>query len=138
MYYFVSTKSFNNKILQPKIPKNKASSEDYITPRICVSKSLLGCLESTDIYTKHKRVYVHTCNSNNIIQPSYKEVNDAYLFGEEWILESVEMKLFTILYIEKEIINEQYSKWKFINKDESVSFSITGFDYDRFYKVKKF
>jgi hypothetical protein len=134
IYYFVSGKSFNNKLLYPKIPKNKANREDYITPRICVSKSLIGCLESTDIYTKNKRIYVHTCNSDFVIQPTNKQVEDAYLFGEEWILEPVKMELFTTLYVQKEIINEQYSIWKFKNKNDIISFSITGFDYSRFYK----
>jgi hypothetical protein len=122
--------------LSPRIPKNISSSEDDIIPRVCVSKSLKGCLESTDIYRKHKRIYVHTCNSNNIIQPLGNQVHDAYLFGEEWILEPVEMKLFTILYINKVIINEQYSKWILKDKDEITKFSIYDFDYDRVYNNK--
>jgi DNA-directed RNA polymerase specialized sigma54-like protein len=137
MYFFVSSRSLNNKILQPRIPKNrltKDSREDNITPRICVSKSLLGCIESTDIYSKYNRIYVHICDSNSVIQPTREQVNDSYLLGEEWIIKPTEMKLFTILHVNKEIINEQYSKWNFINKDESMSFAIVGFDFNRAYK----
>jgi hypothetical protein len=140
MYYFVSNKNFDGQILHPRIPKNRLTEkgvEDSIIPRICVSKSLIGCIQSTEIYPKYKRIYVHTCDSNNIIQPTRKQVNDSYLFGEEWILEPVKMELFTVLHVTKEIINEQYSKWKFMSEDESISFSIVNFDFGRFYEKKK-
>lgn len=139
MYFFVSSKNFNNKILTPRIPKNrltKNGKEDNIVPRICVSKSLLGCIESTEVYGNYKRIYVHTCQSIKVTQPSLNQVNDAYLFGEEWILEPVEMKLFTILYMKKEIINEHYSKLTFRNKDETILFFTVRFDYKRFYGKK--
>lgn len=139
MYFFVSTKNFNNQILIPKIPDNrltKSGQEDNITPRICVSKSLLGCIKSTELYAKYKRIYVHNCESNQVIQPTQKQVNDAYLFGEEWIVKPVEMKLFVVLHIQRNIINNQYSEWKFKNKDDTISFSFISFDHGRFYKNK--
>lgn len=139
MYYFVSNKNFNQQILYPRIPDNRLTRkgyEDNITPRICVSKSLLGCIHSSELYTKYRRIYVYTCSSDYVMQPNSKQVDDAYLTGEEWILKPVQMKLFLILHITKEIINGQYSRWIFKDKDDLFSFSINEFDHERYYKQK--
>jgi hypothetical protein len=136
MFYFISSKNFDKKIIKPRVPINRASKEDCETKRICVSKSLIGALESTTLYFRSKRIYVHTCDSNDVIQPTRQQVNDSFMSGEEWIMSDVEMTLFTILYIDKEIINDQYSKWNFKNKDETINFYIIDFDYERVYNKK--
>ena len=134
MYYFVSNQNFNEKIIIPRVPENIASHEDNISKRICVSKSLLGCIISLwSLITTWDEVYVHQCCSSNVITPLKRKVHDGYLTGEEWILEPVKMKLDTILYIRKRIINDQYSEWLFTN-DANISFTMCNFDTDRYYK----
>ena len=97
-YYFVSDKNFDNQIINPRVPITIATHEDNITKRVCVSKSLLGIFHSIMDTTlkENKKVYVHTCDSNKAYQPLEKQVRDAYLTGEEWILEPIEMHLETI------------------------------------------
>ena len=83
MYFFVSTKMLNNIIIEPRIPKTISKKENNETKRICVSESLLGAIQSTSIYENHKRFYIYTCESQNIITPNRNQVNDGYLFGEK-------------------------------------------------------
>lgn len=137
MYFFVSSKMLNNKVISPKVPKTASKREDKQTPRICVSKSLLGAVQSTSIYEKNKRFYVYTCESNKIITPTKEQVQDGYLFGEEWILEPITLKLYKTVFVEKEIISEKISHYKIKSKDEEISFGLYDFDYERFYKKNK-
>ena len=44
MYYFISDKNFDKETLCPIIPFSKMNKEDGTTKRICVSKSINGCL----------------------------------------------------------------------------------------------
>lgn len=97
-YYFVSNQNFNGEILYPRIPENRMNKEDSETKRICVSQSIDGCLVAT-YYDPEDIIYVHYCESDKVTTPTVKQVEDAPITGEQWILESVEMKLFMILKI---------------------------------------
>ncbi len=68
--------------------------EDDKIERICVSKSINGCLSACQCWFKDNIVYIYTCGSNKVIQPTLEQVPDRYFTGEEWILEPVVMKLF--------------------------------------------
>lgn len=115
-YFFVSKTRLKDNILYPRIPDNRLTRnglEESVTKRICVSQSLIGCLHSTEIYYFCKTIYLYSCliDSNKVIQPSEKQVNDVIWTGEEWIVEPVEMKLVTILHVKKELISDTYCKY---------------------------
>lgn len=93
IYYFTSKEDFDNQILYPKIPKNRMPGEDETTPRICVSKSINGCLSGVQNYEKNDIVNIYKCESDNVMQPSLEQLPDSLFSGEEWILEPVLMTL---------------------------------------------
>lgn len=137
MYFFVSSKYLNEKIIYPQVPKTASSREDKNIKRICVSKSLLGAIQSTSIYEKYKRFYIYICNSKNTITPTRNQVGDGYLFGEEWILEPIKLELYKTVFVDKKIINKEVSHFKIYSKDEDLNFGLYDFDYKRVYKNLK-
>ena len=102
MYYFVSTKNFDGKILSPRIPVNRMNNEDECTKRICVSQSIDGCLVAT-YYEVGEMVYVHSCESNSVVSPSTIQVEDSPFTGEQWITKPVLVTLFIKLKITERI-----------------------------------
>lgn len=128
MYYFVSDKNFDMEILFPRIPENKAKPEDKVTPRICVSKSIIGCIESTGIFRKHETLYVHSCYSNNVYSPTQEQVDDVMFSGEEWIVEPVRMKLRWILDITKTNIHSNFCRWDFFESTGKFNFDLYGIE----------
>lgn len=91
-YYFASKEDFNNETLYPRIPENRMSGENNTTERICVSKSINGCLSAVQCFDDNDIVYIHQCESNYVIQPTINKVPDVLFTGEEWIFEPVLMK----------------------------------------------
>lgn len=93
-YYFASKKNFDQKVLEPRIPECKYDSEDAEIKRICVSQSINGCLTAIGSrFDLGDEVYIHQCESNNVIQPTPEQVVDVQLTGEQWILEPIKMEL---------------------------------------------
>jgi hypothetical protein len=78
--------------------------EDFSTKRICVSKSINGCLTAIEP-CEGDLLYIHWCESNNVTQPSINQVADAPFTGEEWILEPVVMNAFMTIRIIKRYSN---------------------------------
>lgn len=105
-YYFVSKTNFDEQYLLPRIPKNRMKNENGEIPRICVSKSINGCLTAVGGWKIGDIVFVHTCtvDEKHVYDPSISEVEDACFTGEQWILEPVEMTYFTKIEI-KEILD---------------------------------
>ena len=66
MYYFVSDRNFDSETLEPRIPINRLLDEDDKIERICVSKSIIGCLSAISP-EEGEILFVHTCKSNNVI-----------------------------------------------------------------------
>ena len=115
-YFFVSNTRLKDNTIYPRVPKNRLTEsglEDNTTPRICVGKSIIGCLASVGSYTKRKRLYLYQCfvDSDSVIQPTEKQVNDSIWTGEEWIVAPATMELVTILHVKKENICEKYYKY---------------------------
>gem|GEM_PF-2600933 len=99
-YYFASKQNFDNQILEPRIPLHKYNSEDDEIKRICVSQSINGCLTAIGSrFSIGEIVYIHQCESNNVIQPTTDQVADVCFTGEQWIVESVVMHLFMKIVI---------------------------------------
>jgi len=91
------------------------NDEDDIIPRICVSKSINGCLTGTQCYGLGDIVNIYKCESNNVIQPSIEQVPNVCFSGEEWILEPVIMQLFMQVKI-LSVINCHINDNKMYNK----------------------
>lgn len=49
-YYFASDVNFDGKTLYPLIPKRRMQLENNTIKRICVSKSIVGCLTAIGGY----------------------------------------------------------------------------------------
>ena len=108
MYYFISDKNFDSDTLDPRVPLSRLLDEDDKIKRICVSKSIMGCLSAINP-SEEEILFVHTCNSNNVIQPLDNQVKDNIFTGEEWILEPVEMKYLMTIKIKNVLsINIDY------------------------------
>lgn len=125
-YYFISNRRLREEILYPRIPRNRLTEsgrEDNKTPRICVSKSIIGCLQSTSTYETRKILYLYSCEVEDkfVIQPTERQVSDAKFTGEEWIISPAKFSLETILHISKENITEDYIKY-IIKDKESLGF----------------
>lgn len=96
LYFVTNSERFEDSmILYPRIPKSIdiENNEDYITPRICVSNSVIGCLNSIQnnlgggcslniykCYVKNKEIY----------RPTSREVPDVKDTGEVWLLKPTE------------------------------------------------
>ena len=129
-YYFVSNTKLKDEVLKPRIPQNrltKSGREDNTTPRICVSKSIIGCLQSTNTYISKKRLYLYYCevDSNYVIQPKERQLRDAKFTGEEWITIPTEFTLESILHITKETLTKDYVKYIIKDKDSIGFFHLT-------------
>lgn len=129
-YYFVSNTKLKDEVLKPRIPQNrltKSGREDNTTPRICVSKSIIGCLQSTNTYISKKRLYLYSCevDSNDVIQPKERQVRDAKFTGEEWITIPTKFNLESILHITKETLTKDYVKYIIKDKDSIGFFHLT-------------
>jgi len=93
-YYFASRENLDGKTLTPRIPLSRMEIEDDKTERICVSKSINGCLSACQCWCKDETVKIYKCESNKVIQPTLEQVPDRCFTGEEWIIEPVKMELF--------------------------------------------
>lgn len=99
-YYFASKENFDGQVIKPKVPLHKYECEDSETERICVSQSINGCLTAlSSRFGIGEIVYIHQCESDNIIQPTVEQVIDVCFTGEQWILEPVVMKLYIKIVI---------------------------------------
>jgi len=88
-------------VLEPRIPVCKYNCEDSEIKRICVSQSINGCLTAIGSrFDLGDKVYIHQCESDNVIQPTSEQVKDVHLTGEQWILEPIAMTLlYTIIIL---------------------------------------
>ena len=129
--YFVTQKDFNNDfiILNPRIPKTIGDDEEAITPRICMSTSILGAMSSICKNLNYGcKTFIYKLEISNdemnddtyIHYPTENEVPDAFYTGEVWVLKSVQLKLFKTLKITNiniHDVNENISIGNFIFKE---------------------
>jgi len=114
-YYFISKQNHDGKTLEPLIPKNRMRDED---------NKIAGCLTAIHILKEGNYVYIHSCESDSVIQPTIKQVPDVQLTGELWIIEPVKMTLISKIKITKKtcfypnirneigVINYEYKRIK--------------------------
>lgn len=129
IYYFATTEDMGKKIiLKPRIPESITltgdSAENNKIKRICVSKSIHGCLLAISASISiDDIVYIYQCNKNQneVIQPTINDVYDSPITGEEWLLTDTKFILFMKIKIIKEeklIINEKFGTiFNFIYKE---------------------
>ena len=150
--------------LKPKIPIFRAYGEDEEVPRICVCTSIPCCmyainglpyLRNLDGMYLNLYLYEAYVDINDIVQPSNKQVYDAWAWGELWVTRPY---IFTKVndYIfdkQMEIPGSGYSRYCMtaLNHDEVVdrhydnivygdidSFSIVMLDPDRIEEAQEF
>ena len=81
--------------LTPQIPECAVLAyEDTNTPRICFSDSIEGCLSALQDIPRIYYVYIidEHIDDDEIYHPSVKEVADAKINNEVWILREVKVK----------------------------------------------
>lgn len=88
MVYFVSKNYLGNRvILEPKVPLNYLTEngfEDNITPRVCASTSIDGCLTGLSMNLDNTKLFVYRTEEVNFITPNNTQVPDVELTGEIW------------------------------------------------------
>lgn len=132
MLYFVSTKRLDGVKIYPRIPQTAGSHEDSSVARICVSESLLGAVQTTSIYLKYMRFYVYTVDTADALRiytPTTKQVADAYIYGEKWLLDAVTLRLLKTVYVQKELVTDTITHYKIQSKDEEISFGFYDDNY---------
>ena len=91
MFYHLSTND-NLKVLTPRVPETAlAIYEDVKTKRVCFAKTISGCLSALQSIPEDYYVYVPS-NSVQHIVPNSKQVRDAGLTGEVWVLDETPVK----------------------------------------------
>lgn len=106
-YYYLSRISMNDDRLEPKIPDNyltQIGAEDNITPRVCLSTSIDGCLRALSRNLEGQELWVHVVDAydkKKIKIPTTKEVPDAAITGEVWCLGAVDLRCIGKIRVEK-------------------------------------
>lgn len=84
----------------PYIPESAAAIEDQTTPRICCALTIPACIQSMELNYELRRgifkklyVYQTRVTTDELYQPIYGEVPDAWITGELWIMKP---KMFTL------------------------------------------
>lgn len=150
--FHISLKKLNDDDLffVPRVPKTAGNGENNSIPRICISDTLRGCINSilsSHIHNELMRcrarnetnldLYVYEVNSeiqsNEIIRTEELiesgHVLDATRTGEMWILSPIKMKLHSVL----EVTNvEESFQWL-----DFADFSFEGFPFQIEFKVKR-
>ena len=87
------------KVLHPQIPENGlAMYEELITPRVCFSDSVNGCLSAIQQGGElYYYVYVPVNDELKFIIPTKDQVCDAFLTGEVWMLHDVDVKCIGVI-----------------------------------------
>lgn len=85
----------------PAVPKYRASDEESVTKRVCASTTIVQCLQSKTSYLNEdiwhgapKMIYVYEADIpiQSVIQPSIQEVQDTWITGEFWVLDTFTWK----------------------------------------------
>lgn len=94
MYYHLSRKKlYNGNFLTPKIPTNMREEELDLSPRICFSNSIDGCLMAGISKGVGRSMYVYTpVDYAEIYKPKVYEVRDCKITGEVWIQKRIPVK----------------------------------------------
>lgn len=95
MYYHCSKELFEPySFLEPRVPKYTMPYEDKETKRVCVCKSINGCLCAIGGFDIGDIINVYEVyNYEHVISPTAEQVQDVMFTGEEWILDTVKIKL---------------------------------------------
>lgn len=95
--YFISETDMDGKTLQPRIPKNFFTENDYedaSTPRVCFAQSVDGCLKGLSQNLKGKSFYVFEPEQlpETVYKPNKGAVPDSEITTEMWVKEPVKLK----------------------------------------------
>lgn len=116
-FFHLSTRQLESTYLEPRVPGNRLVDEDGVTPRVCVSDSVIGCMSAIkdqmygyiisqrDSFGKREPLYLYCVRKNAVklvVTPQElaknQLVRDALMNSEYWILdECVKMELFACI-----------------------------------------
>ena len=117
MVYFVSKEYLGNKIiLKPRVPLNFLTEngfEDNITPRVCASTSIDGCLTGLSMNLKDTRLFVYRSEEENFYIPNDVQVPDVELTGEVWFLEPVEWRYYREILVKDALESDERLLYKY-------------------------
>lgn len=95
-FYFISQHGdWNESVIHPRVPSNfmtKNGYEENKTPRVCFSTSIDSCLRALSQNVNGKEFYVYNpeiSSKHTVYKPTQKEVPDAKVTNEHWILQPV-------------------------------------------------
>lgn len=95
-FYFISQHGdWNESVIHPRVPSNfmtKNGYEENKIPRVCFSTSIDGCLRALSQNVNGKEFYVYNpeiSSKHTVYKPTQKEVPDAKVTNEHWILQPV-------------------------------------------------
>ena len=140
-FYFISQHGdWNESVIHPRVPSNfmtKNGYEENKTPRVCFSTSIDGCLRALSQNVNGKEFYIYNpeiSSKHTVYKPTQKEVPDAKVTNEHWILQPVTLHCIGKIRVTGEKGNgipykygdkNQYTaelydwKWKWIEKYDS-------------------
>lgn len=140
-FYFISQHGdWNESVIHPRVPSNfmtKNGYEENKTPRVCFSTSIDGCLRALSQNVNGKEFYIYNpeiSSKHTVYKPTQKEVPDAKVTNEHWILQPVTLYCIGKIRVTGEKGNgipykygdkNQYTaelydwKWKWIEKYDS-------------------
>lgn len=87
--------------INPKVPENRLSSEDEMTPRVCAAPTILQCIYSkmlflnTNLWKDNQlKFFVYEADApvEFIIQPTINQVEDIWITSEMWVTQSIEWR----------------------------------------------
>jgi hypothetical protein len=96
MRFFHLSPEIIEKQLHPRIPRNwmtNTGNEDNTIPRVCFAPTIDQCLIAVGGYREHFYVYEPELYGGlQIVKDTRREVLDAYLTDELWVLSPVKLK----------------------------------------------
>ena len=116
--------------LSPRIPTNIQHGEDQTTKRICVCPTIIGCIKATQmcfpLEFKAGFIPIHLYSAIidtdicNVYQP-LKEVPDAFITGELWLLNETKFTLERIYDIKHLQADQPSNVFMFNSRDNKKS-----------------
>ena len=94
--YHLSPHLLSVEQLTPRVPDNflvKKGFEDNKTKRVSFSNRLDGCLRAMSSNLKDKVLFIYRASPDKAITPTIKQVPDAHLTFEKWVLKPVNIQL---------------------------------------------
>ena len=98
MYYHISERNLDDKILTPRVPVPVMDGEDDYIKRVCFAPSIIQCLHALEpnknklSYAETLYVHIPVDYDGEIHKPTKRAVPDVEDTGEVWFLNKVKLR----------------------------------------------